>query len=186
MDKEFWQSRYEQNQTGWDLGKVSTPLKEYFDQLSNHSLNILIPGCGNGYEAIYLANLGFTNVHALDLVAEPLNFIKKNTPQVTCIQASIFNHCSTYDLIIEQTLFCAINPSSRKEYLEKIHSLLNPGGKYVGLLFDRSFEGGPPFGGSKKEYESYLNGLFHSYQLTPCYNSIPPRMNSELFIIAKK
>jgi hypothetical protein len=54
FDKSYWEEKFIKNETGWDIGYVSTPLKEYFDQLTNKDLKILIPGSGNGYEAEYL------------------------------------------------------------------------------------------------------------------------------------
>ena len=37
-------------ETGWDIGYVSTPIKEYFNQVKNKELKILIPGGGNSYK----------------------------------------------------------------------------------------------------------------------------------------
>ena len=54
LDDQYWSERYSQNKTGWDIGYPSTPLKEYIDQVTDLDLNILIPGCGNAYEAEYL------------------------------------------------------------------------------------------------------------------------------------
>jgi hypothetical protein len=44
----YWEERYLKNEIGWDIGAVSTPLKEYIDQLTNKACRILIPGAGNG------------------------------------------------------------------------------------------------------------------------------------------
>jgi len=88
---------------------------------------------------------------------------------------------------VEQTFFCALDPSLRKDYVAKMVELLKPGGKLVGLLFDRQFEeAGPPFGGSKAEYEELFSGKLQISTLAPCYNSIGPRAGTELFLIAVK
>ena len=47
FDAAYWQQRYQSGLTGWDTGGITTPLKEYFDQLQNRHLRILIPGCGH-------------------------------------------------------------------------------------------------------------------------------------------
>ena len=60
--------------------------------------------------------------------------------------------------------------------------LLAPEGKLVGVLFNREFQGGPPFGGNKKEYRFYFEGIFENIKIEPCYNSIKPRLNSEYFV----
>jgi len=54
FDELFWSSKYQEGQTGWDMGEVSPPIKAYIDQLTNKDLSILIPGAGNAYEAAYL------------------------------------------------------------------------------------------------------------------------------------
>ena len=58
--------------------------------------------------------------------------------------------------------------------------LLRPKGKLVGVLFNRSFDGGPPFGGSKEEYLSYFEPYFDIHTFQPCTNSVSVR--NELFI----
>lgn len=188
LSKEFWSQRYRDGKTGWDLGEASRPLVAYFDQLEDKSIRILIPGCGNAYEAEYLHRIGFKNVYIIDLSKEPLAEFKKRNPDFPeehIICDDIFLHKGKYDLIIEQTLFCAIDPVLRDDYIAKISTLLNPRGKYVGVLFDREFEGGPPYGGDKAEYESYLKNYFQEYSLEPCKNSVEPRLGSELFMIAR-
>ncbi len=63
LNQAYWNQRYEKGNTGWNIGTISTPLKHYFDQISNKSINILIPGGGNGHEAEYLLSLGFTRYY---------------------------------------------------------------------------------------------------------------------------
>lgn len=188
LSAEFWSQRYRDGKTGWDLGSASEPLTAYFDQLKDKSIKILIPGCGNAYEAEYLTEKGFSNVYIIDLSREPLMAFQTRNPDFPeehIICEDIFVHIGKYDLIIEQTLFCAINPVLRDDYVAKISTLLNNGGKYVGVLFDREFDGGPPYGGNKKEYETYLNKYFEEVSLEACINSVAPRSGSELFMIAK-
>ena len=61
LDSNAWNQRYISNNTGWDIGYVSTPIKEYIDQITNKNIKILIPGCGNAHEAEYLFKNGFKN-----------------------------------------------------------------------------------------------------------------------------
>lgn len=189
LDADFWNERYESQNTGWDIGAVSTPLKDYFDQLTDRSMSILIPGAGNAYEAEYLVGLGFENVSIVDFAPIPLSDFKDRNPSFPdkrLLLKDFFELEGEYDLIIEQTFFCALDPSLRKNYAKKMSELLSQNGKLVGVLFNRHFDGGPPFGGDREEYLAYFENLFIIEHMDDCYNSIPPRQGSELFIQLRK
>ncbi|MDX2362766.1 MAG: methyltransferase domain-containing protein [Crocinitomicaceae bacterium] len=185
LSEEFWTNRYAEDATGWDLGTISPPIKAYIDQLENKELKILIPGCGNGHEAEYLWQQGFSNVHLLDLSKAPLDDFQNRLPDFPSNQIHVgdfFTHEGTYDLIFEQTMFCAIDPSLRAKYASTSAHLLRNGGKLVGVMFNTDFDGGPPYGGSKKEYEEYFQPFYTSVEMNECYNSIQPRLGRELFV----
>jgi len=40
-EENYWTQRYQEDNTGWDIGHPSTPLKEYIDQLKWIFLNFL-------------------------------------------------------------------------------------------------------------------------------------------------
>ena len=66
-----------------------------------------------------------------------------------------------FDLVLEQTFFCAIPPEMRADYATKMNEILNTKGKIAGLLFDFPLTGeGPPYGGSKAEYLSLFSEKF--------------------------
>ena len=158
LSEDFWDQRYKHEDTGWDLGEISPPLKAYFDQLTNKELKILIPGGGNSHEAEYLHTHGFLNVYVVDV----------------------------FDLIIEQTFFCALNPNLRPAYTKKMSDLLYKEGKILGLLFDDLLNTDkPPFGGSKTEYLEYFKPDFTVLLMEHSYNSHPLRTGKELFFKAK-
>lgn len=181
-----WNSRYLDNDIGWDAGAVTTPLKTFFDQLTGKAARILIPGGGNGYEAEYLFRQGFTNVYLLDWAITPLHHFHdrvKDFPVDHLIHADFFKHTGQYDLIIEQTFFCALDPKLRSAYAKQMHALLKDGGKLVGVLFDDKLnDDKPPYGGNKEEYVQYFTPYFTIKYLDRCYNSIAPRAGRELFI----
>ena len=190
FDKAFWSEKYQTGQTGWDIGEVSPPIQAYIDQLSSKNISILIPGAGNSYEAAYLFEQGFRDISVVDIAQEPLDNIKQRTPEFPehqLIHQDFFKHEGQYDLIIEQTFFCALDPSLRALYIDKMKSLLKEGGKLVGLLFDFRLDSqGPPFGGSKDAYTIDFEKHFNFNTFEPCYNSIKPRQGRELFIIFEK
>lgn len=190
LNEDFWDNRYKTNDIGWDLGEISPPLKSYFNQLTNKELHILIPGGGNSYEAEYLHNKGFKNVYVVDLSKTALQNIKSRVPTFPSshlIQANFFDLNITFDLIIEQTFFCAISPTLRSAYVEKAFSILNINGKIAGLLFNIPLNTtNPPFGGNKEEYITLFKPYFDIKIMDIAHNSIKPRSGNELFIILQK
>lgn len=190
--KQFWESRYISGQTGWDLQGVSPPLKHLIDELPRKDLKILIPGCGNAYEAAYLMQQCFTDVTVLDIAEMPLDRLKNqlqnevNEGRLKVVCEDFFKHQGEYDVILEQTFFCAIDPQLRQRYAQKMHELLKPGGVLTGVLFNRDFESGPPFGGCVAEYEAYFKPLFTSVSFSACDKSAAPRAGSEVWMRAVK
>ncbi len=185
LNDQFWEQRYQENKTGWDIGYASTPIVDYLKTLKNKELKILIPGCGNGHEAEWAHQNGFLNVHVLDYAASAIANFKTRYPYFNPAhlhQQDFFEHEHTYDIIVEQTFFCAIDPVLRKKYAQKMHELLNDNGLLVGVLFDTEFVGGPPFGGNKEEYTKYFSSLFEYLHFEKCRNSIKARAGNELFI----
>lgn len=187
---EFWSQQYQNQRHGWDLRSVSTPLKAYFDQLTDKSIDILVPGAGFGWEVAYLFQSGFKNVKMLDFAPEAIEIFKRNFPDFPINQILIqdfFQHSGSYDLIVEQTFFSGISRSMRKEYAKKCHTLLKDNGKVIGLLFNHEFQSdGPPFGGTIEEYKTIFieNFIFKIFETS--YNSIKPRAGREFFFILKK
>ena len=190
FDKAYWEHRYEENKTGWNIGYASPPIKEYIEQLDNKSISILIPGAGNSFEAELLWGKGFTNTFVLDIAKQPLENLRnrvKDFPDEQLLHHDFFELNSKFDLIIEQTFFCALNPDLRKQYVEKMYQLLKPNGKLVGLLFDFPLtESGPPFGGNKDEYEAIFSKYFKIKILERATNSIKERQGKELFFIFER
>lgn len=184
LDKDFWNNKYKNEQTGWDLGQVSPPLKTFIDGLQDKSQRILIPGAGNAYELGYLLEEGFENVTIIDIAPKLIEELKKryDTSKATVIEGDFFAFDGTFDLILEQTFFCAIDPDLRDDYVKQMHKLLAPKGRLCGVLFDRSFEGGPPFGGNREEYKQRFGELFNIQKLEACRNSHPARDGAEVWI----
>lgn len=190
LNEQYWTNKYKKKNLGWDIGYVSTPIKEYVDQLKDCELDILIPGAGNAYEAEYLHNKHFKNVQVLDFSSHPLKALKQRVPTFNSNalhETDFFSFEGQFDLIIEQTFLSAISPNRRLEYLYKMHSLLKPKGKLVGVIFAKDFKkDNPPFGGNIHEYKNLFEPCFHIKTMELAFNSIPERDGSELFINLEK
>lgn len=189
MNKEeqqsYWGTAYDENDTGWDIGYPSPPIAEYIDQMTDKDIRILIPGAGNAYEAEYLHISGFKNVHVVDITPQPLANLKNRCadfPDEHLILGSYFDHEGEYDLQLEQTFFCAILPEQRDAYVETAKRLLIPGGRLVGVLFDREREGGPPYCEPAENFRPLFEPYFEFHTYETCWNSIPPREENEYFI----
>lgn len=189
LDQNYWDSQYQAGKTGWDLGMVSPPIKKYFDEVEDKNLSILIPGGGNSYEAEYLLQQGFTKITVVDIAPSLVEKIKEKfsgKSEIKILLGDFFEHQGEYDIVVEQTFFCALPPEMRQQYVSKMQALLKKDGLLVGLLFNRTFEGGPPFGGDINEYENLFSPYFHLQHLATAPNSVTPRALSELWIEFKK
>jgi thiopurine S-methyltransferase len=185
LNNQYWNSRYIENQTGWDIGYPSPSFIEYFKDIDRNS-KILIPGCGNSYEGEALYQMGFNNITLLDFAATSKENFLNRCPQFPTSQfvvGDFFALDDQFDFILEQTFFCALNPKLRNQYLVKMSELLYLEGKLVGLLFDAPLNTDhPPFGGARKEYEILFKKHFSKVSMTSCENSIDPRQGKELWI----
>jgi hypothetical protein len=188
--EEYWDNLYLTGDTDWDIGYVSTPLKEYIDQLKEKSIRVLLPGAGKGYEAEYLYNNKFHNTFLLDWSGKAIEKFKRRVPDFpkeNIIQENFFSHRKRYNLILEQTFLCSIPIEDRYEYVKQMYNLLYSRGKVVGVLFDYDFgKPYPPFGGTNNDYEKLFAPYFLIKLMDRCYNSIKPRMGRELFFILQK
>jgi len=190
FNSEYWQNRYIENKTAWDIGYASPPIKTYINQLEDKTLKILIPGGGNSYEAEFLWKSGFNNIYVLDFAKQPLKGFKNRVsdfPDEQLLNYNFFSLKDKFDLIIEQTFFCALDPKLRTNYVEHMFKLLKPKGKLIGLLFTFPLtKSGPPFGGSIKDYRKLFQKKFNIEILETSINSIKERKGKELFFIFEK
>lgn len=184
--RSYWNERWQRGETGWDIGSAAPAIVRFMETYPDKDAAILIPGCGNAYEAEALAANGFRNITLLDIAPKAVAQLREkfaHLSQIQVLEGDFFRHEGCYDLILEQTFFCAIPPERRPEYVRKTASLLRDGGRLAGVLFHKIFEKqGPPFGGQEAEYRTLFSPYFHISKMEPCSNSIPPRAGSELFI----
>ena len=188
LNNSFWNIRYQNNQTRWDLGEISNPIKIWFDNQENKKINILIPGAGKGHEVKYGFENGFGNIFYMDLSSCAADLFKEICPLFPKDQILTGDFFSLkkplfFDVIIEQTFFCAIHPVLRPNYVEKTNEILKENGKIIGLLFNREFDtNGPPFGGTEKEYRGLFNSKFNFKKFENSLLSSLPRKEYEFWI----
>ena len=165
-DAAFWAELYRIGDTGWDQGGPSPGLLDFLkDDLSaQHAAPLqtgraLVPGCGHGHDARALAAAGF-DVTGLDVVEFAVREAARRAgaeglKKIRFVQADFLNPPARlrgpYDLIFENTFFCAIDPDHRDRYVESAASLLKPGGFLLGVFYTIRPETGPPFGATREE-----------------------------------
>ena len=114
--------------------------------------------------------------------------VKIHTVQENIFKLSTDYH-NKFNFVIEQTCFCAINPTMRNNYEQLVKNLLVKGGKLIGLWFplDKDIsEGGPPWATSVEEVKKiFSNGwIMESEKFSPL--SIEPRKGREKLIVFRK
>lgn len=190
INDKYWENRYLKNDNPWNLKKITPPLESYINQLIDKKIKILIPGAGFGHEATYLHQKGFKNVYLLDFAKQPLDAFQLQNPDFPdnhIICNDFFKIDGQFDLILEQTFFCALDPNLIEAYVNKMFNLLSPAGKLVGVLFNDFYNNSqPPFGATKEEYLKYFSTLFNVKYFDICYNSVDSRLGREFFFILTK
>jgi cyclopropane fatty-acyl-phospholipid synthase-like methyltransferase len=193
--QEDWQRHYDEGDLGWDLGQVAPPFIKLFESKTILPGKTLIPGCGRGHEVIYLAENGF-EVTAVDYSPGAVNHLK-STVQERNLKCEVLHldffgidssHNGVYDLLIEQTFFCAISPEQRSSYVSTVARALKKGGMLAGLFYNTGEEeGGPPFNTTREDIKKYFSDSFEIRQLSKAEDSAEQRKNKEwLAILIKK
>ena len=191
LDKTFWDQRWQEEKTGWDLGSPAPALIRFFDKRQLPlDTRILIPGCGNAWEAEALIERGFNSVTLCDISPTLCAKLKERfheSPGIQIVCADFFNIDGPYDLVIEQTFFCALQPDLRYNYARQMAAIIRPGGLLAGLWFSVEFPfDGPPFGGNPTDYIQLLENDFLINEAEPCAHSVKPRQGNEWFIVAQR
>ncbi|PCJ64404.1 MAG: SAM-dependent methyltransferase [Bacteroidetes bacterium] len=185
LTSDYWENRYQESKTGWDIGYANKIHTDYVEANYGKDARILIPGAGSAYEAEYLWKRGYTNVHPCDFAPEAKErFLKRvsDFPDNQFITGDFFEITDRFDLVLEQTFFCAINPNLRKSYVSHMHDILNVDGKIYGVMFDMDKPDGPPYGGNPVEYKTLFSNYFAILTMEKSQKSIPKRMGNELIV----
>lgn len=147
-----WESRYVEGTTPWDLGAPP----EVIDRLAREvesPARVLVPGAGYGHDAIGWARAGHDAV-AADFAPSAVAGARDRAAQqgLDSFRAEVVDvfepptaWLGSFDVVSEQTLLCAIDPTRRAAYVEAIASVLRPGGQLFAILWNNGSEGGPPF-----------------------------------------
>lgn len=193
-DAERWEGRYHSGGDGWELWRPAPPLQRYLEE---HPLTLplraLVVGAGRGHEARLLARLG-ADVTALDFaataVAECQRLAQAEGLTMTVQQADLFDlagsDADAYDLLLEHTCFCAIDPARRDEYVATVAALLRPGGRLLGLFYCHGDPGGPPYGATPAEIDARFAPRFTTLHREVPRDSVATRASQELLVLYQR
>lgn len=189
---DFWNSKYLENDTpGWELNKPSPVLTQALPQLKIPRSRILVPGCGSGNDAAFLAEQGHI-VTAVDYSEQAIKRAQSkygHIKNLTFEQIDIFqlpqSYLHAFDMIFEHTLFCAVPIERRQELVKIWRRCLCEGGLLLAVLFVMEQKPHPPFGGSEWEYRQRLKDDFRLLYWTRWRESEGWRNGVELLIHAQ-
>ncbi len=205
---EFWDAAYREERDGWDMG---TPTPVFVDLLDRYEMDfrplggpdfsaldrpprVLVPCSGRGHDALHFAERGW-DVTAVDFSVEPLQWLHAEKGrlgvELQLLQADMFPLGETYpahfDMLLEYTCVCAIEPARRKEFLDFAAEVLRPGGLLLALLFPLDGRpGGPPFAIDPEEFKRDAERNFIFMHESIPETSVKPRRGKERLIVWKK
>jgi methyl halide transferase len=185
-NQEYWEQRYQEGTTRWDIGKAAPPFVSFLQSSPPPAGRVAVLGCGRGYDAILFAQFGFEVVgfDFADLaITEATALAKSIDSQVKFLQRDIFDlpaeFPNNFNYVVEHTCFCAIDPAMRPNYVQVVKSILKPQGELIGLFFTHNRLGGPPYGATPEEIEDYFQANFEIISLKPAINSVSERQGEE-------
>ena len=176
MTQEDWRARYESADTPWDLGRAHPELQARIraGELTppHKRARALVPGCGHGHDALALCAAGWS-VTALDCVAlvaadgglgaQLREGLAQSGGSLEICDALAFAGEQAFDLVLEHTFFCAIEPSARPAWGRLVRGALAPEGQLAVLLFPGNKpieEGGPPHRYGAQDLQEVLGAEF--------------------------
>ncbi|MDP7032904.1 MAG: methyltransferase domain-containing protein [Planctomycetota bacterium] len=183
---ERWNDLYADGSLPWDKGGPSPPLVRFLAEQSMAPARILVPGCGRGHEAVHLDQDGH-DVVAIDFAPLATVHAQKTYPDSTVDWrvADFFTFLDTgerFDVCVEHTLFCAIDPKRRDEYVEAVLRLLRPGGSLIGVFYAHGKDGGPPFTTTEAEIRRRFGKHFSFPLVEVPRDSFPNRAGKEILV----
>ncbi|MFO1457914.1 MAG: haloacid dehalogenase-like hydrolase [Verrucomicrobiota bacterium] len=149
-----WEALYQEGDTRWDRGMPAPGLVDFLADWPTEfprGRRVAVPGCGRGHDARAWASAGF-HVEAEDLSPSAVREARARTPAGMTVEFLEGDFLAEgpgkpVDWLFEHTLFCAIPPSRRAEYVRAVERRVRPGGHYLAINYLQPADAfGPPFG----------------------------------------
>jgi hypothetical protein len=157
MGWDYWEQRYQTRDMPWEKGAPSPGLVDFLSAHPKLPLGtVCVPGCGTGHDVRAWAKAGF-DTFGFDIAPSAVRLAAEATRAAGLsarFELADFLTASPpmlFDWIFEHTLFCAIQPSERDQYVSAVLRWLKPGGQYLAVNYFITDTAGPPFGTTREE-----------------------------------
>jgi len=157
MSQEYWEQRYQTKDMPWEKGAPSPGLVDF---VARHPelprTRVCVPGCGTGHDVRAWAAAGFP-AYGYDLAPSGIRQAAEKTAAAGLaadFQVADFlrdEPPQRFDWLFEHTLFCAIQPGERDDYVRAVLRWLKPAGHYLAVNYLIPDMDGPPFGTTRAE-----------------------------------
>ena len=187
----YWETQYQSQSTPWEKGAASPGLVDFLAQHPELPRGtVCAPGCGTGHDVRSWAGAGFPAV-GCDIAPSAIRLARQKTHAAKLTARFIqtdFLHSDPpwlFDWVFEHTLFCAIQPHDRDDYVQALLRWLKPGGQYLAVNYLIPDKKGPPFGTTRDELWQRFSPHFSLLQeWVP--RSYPNRTGLELMLWWKR
>lgn len=192
LDAAFWSDKYRTGHDRWELGRAAPPLSRWLAEHPVSGRRVLVPGCGRGNEARLFAKAG-NRVVGVDLAPEAIAAARKLAVRDGVeVDFRVGDVCALgadplrYDLVVEHTCLCALDPRRRVEYATAMTDVLVRGGELWGLFYAHGRPGGPPFAIDRDGLLALFSPRLElAHEETP-RDSIATRMGEEILAVFRK
>jgi SAM-dependent methyltransferase len=172
---EFWDVRYAAGETPWDFNGVPAALKTFLK--TSQAGNVLIPGCGAGYEVRAFHDAAW-NVTAIDFSPVAVERARSELGALagSVVEGDFFNHDFAdrrFDVIYERTFLCALPPCLWPAYVKRMTELLRSNGKLVGIFLYEEESDPPPYPLNADKARELFEGSFSLIKTLPVSDSLP-------------
>jgi SAM-dependent methyltransferase len=162
-----WDELYYRGETPWEKGEPHPALLDFLAENGSLTGEIFVPGCGSGHDVRAFSTKA-NHVVGVDIATRAIAKAQARLPIANeeYLLADLFELPAEFDhrfdWVFEHTCFCALDPATRRQYVDTIVRLLKPSGRLLAIFFinpDHDQEG-PPYRVSPVELEEFFGPYF--------------------------
>ena len=183
----FWDERFARGFTPWDQAGVQREFEAF--ATAHPDAAVLIPGCGNAWEARWLAERGRA-VRAIDFAPAAVASARAALGQYADVveEADFYAYTPPFTpaWVFERAFLCALPKAQRADYARRMADLLQPGALLAGYFFIGETPKGPPFAIARDELDALLTPFFTLADDQPVADSLPVFAGRERWLVWRR